>query len=166
MNIQPSIIVWTVICFLLLTVILKNLLFTPVLRILDSRKEKVESADKKLKDIENITAEEKLNQCDIKRFSADEKINEYGDLVNSIEKKTECYKSALFEFFDAVHPSNSYYYKKSFDDMIEKYRIVRKNMYYIQDDYMPPISVGTSIAADVKEFVKKEVKDYFDEYHN
>ena len=50
--------------------------------------------------------------------------------------------------------------------MIEKYRIVRKNMYYIQDDYMPPISVGTSIAADVKEFVKKEVKDYFDEYHN
>ena len=112
------------------------------------------------------TAEEKFKQCDEKRFSADEKINEYDDLVNTIEKKTECYKSALFEFFDAVHPSNSYDYKKSFDDMIEKYRIVRKNMYYIQDDYMPPISVGTSIAADVKEFVKKEVKDYFDEYHN
>ncbi|MBQ8750190.1 MAG: hypothetical protein IJZ30_00955 [Alphaproteobacteria bacterium] len=112
------------------------------------------------------TAEEKFKQCDEKRFSADEKINEYDDLVNSIEKKTECYKSALFEFFDAVHPSNSYDYKKSFDDMIEKYRIVRKNMYYIQDEYMPPISVGTSIAADVKEFVKKEVKDYFEEYHN
>ena len=112
------------------------------------------------------TAEEKFKQCDEKRFSADEKINEYDDLVNTIEKKTECYKSALFEFFDAVHPSNSYDYKKSFDDVIEKYRIVRKNMYYIQDDYMPPISVGTSIAADVKEFVKKEVKDYFDEYHN
>ena len=112
------------------------------------------------------SAEEKFKQCDEKRFSADEKINEYDDLVNSIEKKTECYKSALFEFFDAVHPSNSYDYKKSFDDMIEKYRIVRKNMYYIQDDYMPPVSVGTSIAADVKEFVKKEVKDYFDEYHN
>lgn len=57
MNIQPSIIVWTVICFLLLMVILKNLLFTPVLRVIDARKEKVEAAEKKLKEIESITAE-------------------------------------------------------------------------------------------------------------
>ncbi len=57
MNIQPSVIVWTVICFLLLTVILKNLLFTPVLKMMDSRKEKIEAADKKLRDIESITAE-------------------------------------------------------------------------------------------------------------
>ena len=112
------------------------------------------------------SAEEKFNQCNTKRFSADEKINEYDDLVNTIEKKTQCYKNALFEFFDAVHPTNSYDYKKSFDDMVEKYRVVRKNMYYIQDDYMPPIGVGALIAADVKEFVKKEVKDYFDEYHS
>ena len=48
MNIQPSVIVWTVICFLLLMIILKNLLFTPVLKMLDSRKAKVEAADKKL----------------------------------------------------------------------------------------------------------------------
>ena len=57
MNIQPSVIVWTVICFLLLMVILKNLLFTPILRMLDSRKAKIEAADKKLKDIERITLE-------------------------------------------------------------------------------------------------------------
>ena len=57
MNIQPSVIVWTVICFLLLMIILKNLLFTPVLKMLDSRKEKVEAADKKLRDIESIEAE-------------------------------------------------------------------------------------------------------------
>ncbi len=57
MNIQPSIIVWTVICFLLLMVILKNLLFTPVLRVIDARREKVEAAEKKLKEIESITAE-------------------------------------------------------------------------------------------------------------
>lgn len=57
MNIQPSVIVWTVICFLLLTVILKNLLFTPVLKMLDSRKEKIEKAEQKLRDIENITSE-------------------------------------------------------------------------------------------------------------
>ncbi len=57
MNIQPSVIVWTVICFLLLAFILKNLLFTPVLRMIDSRKEKIEKAEKKLRDIENITSE-------------------------------------------------------------------------------------------------------------
>lgn len=57
MSIQPSVIVWTVICFVLLMIILKNLLFTPVLKMLDSRKEKVEAADKKLRDIESITAE-------------------------------------------------------------------------------------------------------------
>lgn len=57
MNIQPSVIVWTVICFLLLTVILKNLLFTPVLKMLDSRKEKIDGAEKKLRDIESINAE-------------------------------------------------------------------------------------------------------------
>ena len=57
MNIQPSVIVWTVICFLILMVILKNLLFTPVLKVIDARKEKVDAAEKKLKDIENITAE-------------------------------------------------------------------------------------------------------------
>ena len=57
MNIQPSIIVWTVICFLLLTVILKNLLFKPVLKVLDDRREKIEGAEKKLRDIESITAE-------------------------------------------------------------------------------------------------------------
>ncbi len=57
MNIQPSVIVWTVICFLLLTVILKNLLFKPVLKVIDSRKEKISSAERKLREIEKITEE-------------------------------------------------------------------------------------------------------------
>ena len=57
MNIQPSVIIWTVICFLLLMVILKNLLFKPVLTILDKRKEKIASAEQKLRDIESISAE-------------------------------------------------------------------------------------------------------------
>ena len=56
MNIQPSVIVWTVICFLLLMVILKNLLFKPVLEVLDKRKEKVDFAEQKLRDIESISA--------------------------------------------------------------------------------------------------------------
>ena len=83
MNIQPSVIVWTVICFLLLAFILKNLLFTPVLRMIDSRKEKVDKAEKKLRDIESITsenekrlAEEKL-RIEVKSISqAKEKVQQ------------------------------------------------------------------------------------------
>lgn len=57
MSFQPSVIIWTVICFLLLTVILKNLLFTPVLRVLDERKERIESAREKKAEIERLTKE-------------------------------------------------------------------------------------------------------------
>ena len=57
MNIQISVVVWTVICFLLLMLILKNLLFKPVLRMLDNRKEKIEGAREKKAEIERITAE-------------------------------------------------------------------------------------------------------------
>ncbi len=57
MNIQLSVVVWTVICFLLLMVILKNLLFTPVLKVLDGRKEKIEAAREKKAEIERLTAE-------------------------------------------------------------------------------------------------------------
>ena len=48
MNIQISVVVWTVICFLLLMLILKNLLFKPVLKMLDNRKEKIEGAREKI----------------------------------------------------------------------------------------------------------------------
>lgn len=60
MTIQPSIMVWTVICFLLLTVILKNLLFTPVLKVIDSRREKTEAAKEKKETIDRLILENQL----------------------------------------------------------------------------------------------------------
>lgn len=72
MNIQPSVIVWTVICFLLLSVILKNLLFTPVLKVMDDRKAKIENAEKKLRDIESINAENERRLTEEKLRAADE----------------------------------------------------------------------------------------------
>ena len=72
MNIQPSVIVWTVICFLLLSVILKNLLFTPVLKVMDDRKAKIENAEKKLRDIESINAENERRLAEEKLRAADE----------------------------------------------------------------------------------------------
>ena len=82
MNIQPSVIVWTVICFLLLMIILKNLLFTPVLKMLDSRKAKVEAADKKLRDIESIEAE------NTKRIAA-EKIRAEAESIAEVKKNVQ-----------------------------------------------------------------------------
>ena len=72
MNIQPSVMVWTVICFLILTVILKNLLFTPILKIMDSRREKIQAASKKKEDIEKCVLEHK-NQAEKEKALAEEK---------------------------------------------------------------------------------------------
>ncbi len=47
MNIQLSVVIWTVICFSVLMLILHNLLFKPVLLLFDRRREKIEAADKK-----------------------------------------------------------------------------------------------------------------------
>ena len=73
MNIQPSIMVWTVICFLLLTVILKNLLFTPILKIMDSRREKTEAAKEKKEAIEKLILENKAQNEKEKALFEEEK---------------------------------------------------------------------------------------------
>lgn len=72
MNIQPSIMVWTVICFLLLTVILKNLLFTPVLKVIDSRREKTQAAKEKKENIEKLI-QENIEQVEKEKALAAEK---------------------------------------------------------------------------------------------
>ena len=60
MNFQPSIMVWTVICFLLLMVILKKLLFAPVLKVMDSRREKIQAAADKKEAIEKLILEHQM----------------------------------------------------------------------------------------------------------
>ena len=87
MNIQTSVIVWTVICFLLLMVILKSFLFTPVLKMLDSRKEKVEAADKKLRDIESINAENERRYAEEKARAEAKSIAEAKEKVQQIQSQ-------------------------------------------------------------------------------
>ena len=82
MSIQPSVVVWTVICFVLLMIILKNLLFKPVLEVLDKRKEKIDAASKKLRDIESITAENE------RRF-ASEKARAEAESVAAAKEKVQ-----------------------------------------------------------------------------
>lgn len=66
MTIQLPVVLWTVICFLLMTVILKNLLFKPVLELLDSRKAKSAAAREKQALIEQMEHEhsEKLSEIE------------------------------------------------------------------------------------------------------
>jgi len=57
MNIQLPVVIWTVICFLVLMLILKFLLFAPVLSLLDKRKEKIRLASEKKAQIDALNRE-------------------------------------------------------------------------------------------------------------
>ena len=85
MNIQPSIMVWTVICFLLLTVILKNLLFTPVLKVMDSRREKTVAAKEKKENIEILIQENTERVEKEKAISAERKRKEEKQKLEQIQ---------------------------------------------------------------------------------
>lgn len=54
MTIQLSVLVWTVICFVLLMLILHHLLFQPVLKVMDDRKARIQNAVKKKAEHERI----------------------------------------------------------------------------------------------------------------
>lgn len=71
MNIQLPVVLWTVICFLVLMLILKNLLFKPVFQVLDQRKKKLAEAEKKKEAIEAL---EKEHEIRLALFEADAKI--------------------------------------------------------------------------------------------
>ncbi len=71
MNIQLPVVLWTVICFLILMLILKNLLFKPVFQVLDQRKKKLAEAEKKKEAIEAL---EKEHEIRLALFEADAKI--------------------------------------------------------------------------------------------
>ncbi len=104
MTIQPSILVWTVICFCLLMLILNNLLFKPMLAFMDKRKEKIDAAQKRKAEIEkseqeyaeNLAARHEqflLNEA--KR--ADEAVNSAIKKADEREKAAECEKEKRIE---------------------------------------------------------------------
>ena len=57
MTIQISVTIWTVICFILAMLILNNLLFKPILEIMDKRREKIDAARVKKAERESLIAE-------------------------------------------------------------------------------------------------------------
>lgn len=57
MTIQPSILIWTLICFALLMVILDRLLFRPILSFMDARNERIAAAVRKKEEGERAVHE-------------------------------------------------------------------------------------------------------------
>lgn len=57
MTIQISVLIWTIICFLLLVLILNRLLLKPVLQVMDARKERIQKAAQRKKEQERIAHE-------------------------------------------------------------------------------------------------------------
>lgn len=57
MTIQPSILIWTLICFALLMVILDRLLFRPMLSFMDARSERIAAAARKKEEYERALRE-------------------------------------------------------------------------------------------------------------
>ena len=90
MSIQISVVIWTIICFILLMLILNNLLFKPVLSVMDKRREKIDAARAKKAERENIIAEnERLTAEKKAEHEANEKklIKERVEKVSSDRRK-------------------------------------------------------------------------------
>ena len=76
MSIQISVIIWTVICFLLLMLILHNWLFKPVLEVMEKRRSRIEKAKEKQLEVQRLTAEHELKLAEQKKaFEKEQKAN-------------------------------------------------------------------------------------------
>ncbi len=71
LTIQPSVFIWTVICFCLLMLILNRLLFRPMLRFMDERQEKVNRAAAKKEENRSLLAEAEAALEERERKNAD-----------------------------------------------------------------------------------------------
>lgn len=110
MNIQISVIIWTVICFFLVMLILRNLLFRPMLAMMDKRAKRIADAKEKqkadeIKEKDAIAAMEKSvieqneqAKADAERKITEEKISaeqELEELQNKEQEACDAYRAEL-----------------------------------------------------------------------
>ncbi|MBR4287568.1 MAG: hypothetical protein IKT55_07680 [Clostridia bacterium] len=112
MTIQISVVIWTVICFVALMLILRNLLFKPLLEVMDKRSERLENARKKkaetekaVKEHEERVAEQQAQYLETQKKEVAEKLtaiqDESKDAVIQARKKritdVEAFRKATAE---------------------------------------------------------------------
>ncbi|MBR3145435.1 MAG: hypothetical protein IKF53_06050 [Clostridia bacterium] len=64
MNIEPSVLIWTVICFCAFALVINNLLFRPILKVMDERQKKIDKWNKKANLMETEAAERKAKKAE------------------------------------------------------------------------------------------------------
>ena len=105
MNIQVSVVLWTIICFVLLMLILHNLLFKPVLKVLDARREKIENAAAKKVEWEKAGQEHAAMLAEREEQFARERQQQIREAVESIhqdsKRTVELAKEARMELVDS-----------------------------------------------------------------
>lgn len=87
MNIQPSVIIWTVICFTLLMLILRNGVFKPVLKVLDQRREKLNAARAKKAEYQRRREELAADAETAKAKSAEEMREKFNAAVEEMQSE-------------------------------------------------------------------------------
>lgn len=90
MTIQLSVLVWTIICFVLLMLILHHLLFQPVLKVMDDRKARIQAAAKKKAEFSRIAEKNAaaLREKEAARLAAQRRqIKEQIETIRSDGKK-------------------------------------------------------------------------------
>ncbi|MBO5066728.1 MAG: ATP synthase F0 subunit B [Clostridia bacterium] len=94
MNIQISVVIWTVICFALLMVILRNLLFKPLLKVMDERSVHLENARKKKSEIDEAIREQEEKLCQQQTDYLEKQKKEISERLASIQAES---KNAVIE---------------------------------------------------------------------
>lgn len=94
MNIQISVVIWTVICFALLMVILRNLLFKPLLKVMDERSVRLENARKKKSEIDEAIREQEEKLCQQQTNYLEKQKKEISERLASIQAES---KNAVIE---------------------------------------------------------------------
>lgn len=135
MSIQISVIIWTVICFALLMLILHNLLFAPVLKLMDARRKRIDDAREKKALLEK-SAKEHEKQLALQKAEHDKQLKEQ--------------ERALAEQINADGKRQIENAQKKRLEDVEKYRL------QVQEDYAQIVSsVAPEIDKAAKIFAEK-----------
>ncbi len=89
MTIQLSVTVWTVICFVALMLILHNLLFKPVLELLDKRNKRIKDAHEKKVEYEAIQSKNESLLFENKKVFLENRLKEAKTEIEAIRAKSK-----------------------------------------------------------------------------
>lgn len=110
MTIQFSVTLWTVICLVLLMLILHNLLFKPMLRVMDARREKIDKAAAKKAEWEKAEREYEMVRLEKEAAFLDEQKRRVRDEIEDIraagKKKVDYAKEERLRLVDEYRRSS------------------------------------------------------------